>query len=111
MPKDKRRWTTPEQRNWLIVSFPEYLEAQAQGRYNKFWPKLFQEWFDYFPPREPTADDPTDSEPEPDSGPDVPSDDDEDEEATASAQTSKRKRAAGKGKSKKRPKQVRESLK
>lgn len=105
MSHNKRRWTTPEQQDWLIASFPEYLEAQAKGRYDQFWPKLFQDWFACFPAREPTAEDPTDTEPEPDSGPNAPYDDDDDKEPIPDAQTSKR--AGGLSKSKKRPKKVR----
>lgn len=63
MSKDKRRWTTQEQLEWLQKRHPDYLDAQSKGRYDRFWPGLFQDWFNAFPAREPTADDPTDSEP------------------------------------------------
>lgn len=64
MPNDKRRWTTAEQLQWLERRHPDYLEAQSNGRYDRFWPGLFQDWFAVFPAREPAEDDPTDSEPE-----------------------------------------------
>lgn len=64
MPTDGRRWTTQEQLEWLQQRHPDYLEAQAEGRYDRFWPQLYQEWFTQFPAREPTSNDPTDSEPE-----------------------------------------------
>lgn len=59
---DKRRWTTPEQRDWLTTQFPSYLVAQSAGKYDKFWPAFFQAWFDEFPAPEPASDEPTDSE-------------------------------------------------
>ena len=105
MPVDKRRWTTPEQLCWLVSCFPDYLEAQAKGRYDKFWPKFFTEWFETFPAREPNANDVTDSEPEPESEPDVPSDNDE-EGFSVSSKSLKRKCAAAKNKAKKRQKKV-----
>lgn len=103
MPVDRRRWTTPEQLCWLVSCFPDYLEAQAKGRYDKFWPKFFQDWFAYFPAREPDTTDATDSEPEPESEPDVASDNDDDE---VSSKGLKRKRAAAKSRMQKRQKKV-----
>lgn len=76
MPPDKndrRRWTTPVQRSWLLASIPDYLEAQSKGRYDKFWPQFFEEWFKAFPAREPGPQDLTDTEPDIDPVPDVPS--------------------------------------
>lgn len=104
MSRDKRRWATPEQRNWLLASFPEYLEAQASGSYTKFWPRFFEDWFKFFPPREPGPNDLTDTELEPDSGPDAPSDSEDDiAPDTAGA---KRKRGKSKPKPRKSAKNV-----
>lgn len=64
MPMDGRRWTTQEQLEWLQKRHPAYLEAQLKGRYDQFWPGLYQDWFSAFPAREPTVDDPSDSEPD-----------------------------------------------
>jgi hypothetical protein len=74
--KDGRRWTTAEQEAWLNSQLPRYLEAAAIQRYNKFWPGLFQEWFEQFKEPDPDSDMATDSEPdeEPDNAP--PSDND-----------------------------------
>lgn len=86
---------------------PEYSEAQKKHRYHKFWPTLFQSYFDAFPPPEPTPDDPTDSEadsePEPES--DVPLDSAEEEAFTNSA-PGKRKQKAVVQKAVKRAKKV-----
>ncbi|KZP04770.1 hypothetical protein FIBSPDRAFT_967837 [Athelia psychrophila] len=71
---DKRRWATGEQVSWLMASYPDYFEAQRRGRFDEFWPKFFTNWFESFPARAPAANDPTDSEPEPDSDSDVPAD-------------------------------------
>ena len=59
---DRRRWMTPEQLKWLLAQFPYYLEAQSHGRYDKFWPGFFKDWFKKFPACEPTEDDPSNSE-------------------------------------------------
>jgi hypothetical protein len=104
MPPDKRRWTTPAQADFLLAYFPEYVEAQTKRRYDKFWPKFFQQWFINFPPREPGPDDKTDSEPEPDSESDPENSDDE-----SAASLGKRKRKATK--KKKRVKKVSDGLK
>jgi hypothetical protein len=88
-----------------MASFPDYLDAQAKGRYDSFWPWFFMEWFKAFPAPEPTADDPMDSEPESDSGPDVPSDSEPDDDGSALIPV-KRKQKAGKTKPKKRAKNV-----
>lgn len=64
MAQDGRRWATSAQVTWLMGKMPEYLEAQRNGRYDRFWQPFFQAYFDVFPEREPTAND--DSEPEPD---------------------------------------------
>ncbi|KZP30675.1 hypothetical protein FIBSPDRAFT_883815 [Athelia psychrophila] len=94
-PRDKRRWATNTEISWLMERIPEYSEAQKKHRYDKFWPALFQSYFDAFPPPEPTPGDPTDSEadsePEPES--DVPLDSAE-EEAFANSAPGKRKQKA-----------------
>ena len=59
---DKRHWTTPAQHQWFQDFFPSYMEAQARGRYDNFWPKFFQEWFEKWPASEPRWTDPTDLE-------------------------------------------------
>jgi hypothetical protein len=105
MSSDKRRWASPEQNSFLLSYFPEYLEAQSKGRYDKFWPKLFQEWFAKFPAPQPQPDDKTDSEPEPDV--DSGCESDESAESSPDAVTNKRKRTkTAKKKNKKRAKQV-----
>lgn len=68
---DGRRWATGEQVSWLMASYPEYYEAQRRGRFDEFWPKFYTDWFTSFPPRTPTANDPSDSD-EPASEHDVP---------------------------------------
>ena len=92
---DKRRWTTPAQLEWLLSQFPAYLEAQSQGRYDKFWPGFFRDWFELFPVREPTAEDPSDSEGESEDDMVSDNEDNDKEEADkSSGATSKRKRGA-----------------
>ena len=59
---DKRRWMTAPQLEWLLTQFPSYLDAQSQGHYDKFWPTFFRDWFEKFPPCEPTNEDPSKSE-------------------------------------------------
>lgn len=102
MPKDKRHWATVEQCCWLSTTFDEYAEAQAQGHFTKFWPKLFEDWFRCFPARAPGPEDATDSEPDSDS--DVPSESESENEATRA--TSKRKRGKAKTKPRKSAKTV-----
>ena len=92
---DRRRWTTPEQRQWLEDRFPSYMEAQAGGRYDNYWPTFFQEWFEKWPASEPHWDDPTDSERDSDS-------DSDQTDAESSPATSKRKRGGRKSKPKKK---------
>lgn len=70
--QDGRRWATIEQIQWILSWLPEYLEAQRTNTFHTFWPKLFAAWFKAFPNRKPTDADMTDSEEEPDSGPDAP---------------------------------------
>lgn len=59
---DGRRWTSEAQENWLNSQIPEYLEASAKHRYDKFWPPVFEKWFKEFPESDPDSDDPTDFE-------------------------------------------------
>lgn len=96
---DKRRWTTLEQRTFLDGYVQRYLEAQAGRGYPKFWARLFQDWFAEFPVAEPTEDDPTDSESEPDT------DSERGSDALGDAGT-KRKRSRGKKSAKKRVRKV-----
>lgn len=106
---DKRRWTTPEQLKYLLAQFPAYLESQSHGRYDKFWPSFFRDWFEEFPPREPTDDDPSDSEGENDNdhGSENDDDDDDDEEADKNnGGGSKRKRKSVADKRNKKKKKV-----
>jgi hypothetical protein len=42
-----------QQLQWLEAKYPSYLEAQARGRYDQYWPKFFQDWFEEFPAPEP----------------------------------------------------------
>ena len=65
MPADKRGWATADQKAFIATYFPEYLTAQASGRYDRFWTKFFQEWFAKYPAA-PPADYLTDSEVEDD---------------------------------------------
>lgn len=106
MAKDRRRWTTPEQLDWLQQRHPAYLEAQSQGRYDKFWPKIFQDWFATFPAREPTENDPVDSdlEPESDSEPELQKASTTTSDSTSGS--SKRKKKAGADVPNKRKKKV-----
>ena len=97
---DKRWWASNEQREFLSTYVPQYLDAQKNRQYHKFWPKLFQAWFTKFPEAEPTEDDPTDSELELDSEPDANSDDESDSPG------SKRKRSRKKTNAKKLAKRV-----
>lgn len=99
---DKRRWTSPAQLKWLLGKFPAYLEAQSLGRYDKFWPGFYRDWFEEFPPREPTDNDPSDSEGEidDDHGSDDDDDDIEEEVDNNAGGASKRKRGTNKGESK-----------
>jgi hypothetical protein len=104
---DKRHWTTSDQREFLLSWSSRYLDAQAQRRYNKFWPAFFQEWFTTFPESEPTDEDLTDSESEAESEAEGQGSDAGDPSETADdASGSKRKRASAKAKGKKRVKKV-----
>lgn len=105
---DKRRWTTSSQRAFLVSYSPQYIEAQATRRYDKFWPTFFQDWFAAFPEPEPADIDLTDSESEAASESEL-SDSDAENEITAETveSGSKRKRAGRKSKAKKRIKKVR----
>jgi hypothetical protein len=104
---DKRHWTTPAQREFLLLWSSRYLDAQAQRRYNRFWPAFFQEWFTTFPESEPTDEDPTDSEFETESEAEEQGSDAGDHgESGDDGSGSKRKRASGKAKGKKRARKV-----
>lgn len=70
--KDKRRWATLEQIQWLLSWLPEYMEAQRQGKLGPFWAKLFAAWFKAYPNRGATDDDDSPSESESDDDSDVP---------------------------------------
>jgi len=96
---DKRRWTTTEQRNFLDSYIPQYLEAQASRKYRKFWPGLYQDWFEKFPEPEPEEGDPTESEVDDD--PDLESHSESDAGESGDAAGSKRKRSNRKAKAKK----------
>jgi hypothetical protein len=74
--KDGRRWTTPEQEAWLNSKLPSYLEASVNRRYDKFWPPIYQEWFEIFPEPDPDSDAPTDDESDDESDNAPPSDND-----------------------------------
>lgn len=104
-PHDKRRWATKAEIGWLMASIPDYSEAQKAHRYHKYWPKLFESYFEAFPPPEPTADDATDtaSENESDSEPPL---DSAEEEVFAKSAAGKRKQKAEMHKSVKRAKKV-----
>ena len=95
---DKRRWTTTEQRNFLDSYIPQYLEVQASRKYRKFWPGLYQDWFEKFPEPEPEEDDPTESE---DNDPDLESHSESDAGKSGDAAGSKRKWSSRKAKAKK----------
>lgn len=100
---DKRRWTTPAQQQWLLAQFPDYLEAQSKGRYEKFWPDFFRDWFAKFPPRKPTDDDSSDIEVESDD--DIISDvEDPDDASDNVGASTKRKRGTSKPKKKNKKK-------
>jgi hypothetical protein len=99
MPVDKRRWTTPAQHDFLLDYFPGYLEAQAKGRYDQFWPNFFQQWFVKFPAPTPGPNDLTDSEPEPET-------ESEAESENSAPSSGKRKRKSTKINKKKRAKNV-----
>lgn len=97
---DGWRWTTPAQLAWLLAQFPSYLEAQAEGRYDKFWPGFFRDWFTMFPAPEPTENDPSVSEGEDDDD----GSNSDNADATKGQIASKRKRKGGKlDKKKKKP--------
>lgn len=76
MAKDGRRWTTDDQEAWLTAKLPDYLEAALTRRFDKFWPILFQMWFDTFEEPPPDPDDPTDCESDTESDDAPPSDND-----------------------------------
>ncbi|KAJ7148074.1 hypothetical protein C8R43DRAFT_1129227 [Mycena crocata] len=44
-----RGWTTPEEFAFLQGKIAEYLTKKAEGRLWRFWPTLFEEWFEHFP--------------------------------------------------------------
>jgi len=92
---DKHRWMTPEQHQWLQDHFLSYMEAQAPGRYNIFWPTFFQKLFEKWSVSEPHWDNPTDSEHDSDS-------DSDQTNAESSPITSKRKCGGRKSKPKKK---------
>lgn len=106
---DKQRRMTPAQLEWPLAWFPAYLEAQSQGRYDKFWPGFFRDWFEKFPPRKPTEDDPSNSESDNDSDNDGEDDVEEADNAKeADNNTGKQKCSANKleNKNKKKKKTV-----
>lgn len=70
--RDRHRWATKPQIQWLLTWLAEYLQAQHNNKLHLFWPKLFAAWFEEFPCRELTGNDASASEAEPDSGSDVP---------------------------------------
>ncbi|KZP31900.1 hypothetical protein FIBSPDRAFT_944527 [Athelia psychrophila] len=88
-----------------MASIPDYSEAQKAHRYHKYWLKLFESYFEAFPPPEPTADDATDtaSENESDSEPPL---DSAEEEVFAKSAAGKRKQKAEMHKSVKRAKKT-----
>jgi hypothetical protein len=102
---DKRRWTTSAQRAFLVSYSPQYIEAQASRRYDKFWPTFFQDWFAAFPEPEPADDNLTDSESEAASESELSGSDAETVESG-----SKRKRPGRKSKAKKRIQKVRNTF-
>jgi hypothetical protein len=95
---DKRRWTTPEQRDFLSTYVPRYLEAQASRKYTKFWPTLYQAWFAKFPEPEPREDDPSETEVEDDSEPDALSESESESGHPSGSAGSKRKRSVRRAK-------------
>ena len=46
-----RRWTTPEQFNFLQDNLSAYLDAQKQKTLSVFFTRLYPEWFVKFPER------------------------------------------------------------
>lgn len=103
--RDKRRWATKLQIQWLLSWLAEYLQAQRENKLHLFWPKLFAAWFKNFPCREPTDNDASASEAESDSESDVPPES-ADEAAVA---LGKRKQKDKTNKQQKRTKKVRPS--
>lgn len=61
---DKRQWTSPTQKVWLLERMESYTEAKSRRSFVKFWPAFYRDWFEAFPPPEPTDDDPMESEAE-----------------------------------------------
>jgi hypothetical protein len=48
-----KRWTTPDQQEFLDSYRDGYLKAKAEGRIStNFYPPLFEEWFKRYPERE-----------------------------------------------------------
>ncbi|KAJ7792842.1 hypothetical protein B0H14DRAFT_2623461 [Mycena olivaceomarginata] len=45
-------WTTPEQRTWLHSWMLSFIQKQAEGKLNKFWPAMMEAWFKEFPEHE-----------------------------------------------------------
>lgn len=105
MPQDKRRWATRSEISWLMSSIPDYSEAQKKRRYDKYWPTLFEKYFEDFPPPEPTADDSSDTADEDGSDSEPPLDSAE-EELFATSAAGKRKQKLTTYRSVKRAKKV-----
>lgn len=106
MPKDKRRWADQEQVCWLAASVDEFLEAQKNQRLDKYWPKIWNAWFEKWPARKPGPGDATDSEPESDDEDDIPPDSGEEADMQSLRENSKkRKRSAKKLNAKKKKKE------
>lgn len=45
-------WTSAKESSFLTSMLPEFLEAQKNKRFDRFWPRFFGSWFEKFSERE-----------------------------------------------------------
>lgn len=51
--KGRRGWTTDEQEEFLKSQIPAYLSSKASKVHSDFWPPLWEEYFERWPPEPP----------------------------------------------------------
>jgi hypothetical protein len=45
-------WANAEESSFLTSMLPEFLDAQKTKRFDRFWPRFFDSWFEKFSERE-----------------------------------------------------------
>lgn len=52
----KKRWTTKDQFDWLEALLPGFIQAQRDKTTTQFFEKMYGDWHDKWPVKEPTED-------------------------------------------------------